>query len=604
MIRRSAIRVACLASLLLVLAVPATPAQETTYSVRAFLDPEGDVIETQPIRFVIVIEGDRNPTVPAPRVGNLTNLSILSGPNTKTNMSWINGRTSSKLELSYTLLPEGPGAASIPAVELTIDGRTYTTQPFAFTVSRAPAGRPQTQPQPGGSQRPEDDPSVIYLTTELGSTEAWVGQPISLDVTLYSVPRVTGFVWRRQPEFANFWVENVEFDPEADARRVRIDGRVFTAFPMDRKVLIPPSPGTFDIESYVGQIQVRVNRDNPSDWFRFGRSEQLLRKSEDRKLRVKPLPEAGRPEEFDGAVGSYTLEVSLDRDEARVNDAVALRAVVRGEGALRSVGPPALTSPADLKIMDPRVKESVVTARNGKIESSKTWEWIVVPLSPGEIELPPMQFHYFDPQSASYKRADGGTKKMTVLRSDEEPDTRIARGGVRLQRRDLAFIKPRRGPLTEEYPRAHERIGFRILLVLPLALAPLLIVAGRHRARLAQNHGLSRGRRARTKARRRLQAARKKIEQTDSATFHEEVARTLVEYLADRSDRSASGMTYDSADDVLLAKAVDDDLRRRFRSCLETCDFVRFVPEASKTERREELLTEVEQLIDELEKAW
>ena len=602
MSRRFAIPALCLVSLVLTLALPVAQADDT-YAVRAFLDPEGDVTETQPVRLVILIESERNPTVTPPRFGKLQNLSILSGPNTKTNMSWINGRTTSKLELSYTLLPEGPGPAAIPALELSLEGQTYRTQPFAFNVKKAPAGKP-TAPSDARSQRPQDDPSVIYLTTELGADEAWVGQPISLDVTLYSVPRVTGFVWRRQPDFANFWVENVQFDPEADARRIRADGRVFTAFPMDRKVLIPPSPGTFDIESYVGQIQVRVNRDNPSDWFRFGRSEQLLRKSEARKLKVKPLPQEGRPDDFNGAVGSYRLEVSLDRNEARVNDAVALRAVVRGEGALRSVGAPTFTVPADLKLMDPRVKESVVEARNGRIESTKTWEWIVVPLSPGEMQLPAMEFHYFDPQSASYKVADGGVKNLTVLRSDQEPDTRIARGGVRLQRRDLAFIKPLRGELTAEYPRVHERTGFRILFLLPLALCPVLIVLGRRHARLAQDHGLSRGRKARTKARRRLQAARKKVEQTESATFHEEVARTLVEYLADRSNRSASGLTYDSADEVLLAKGIDDDLRRRFRSCLETCDFVRFVPEASKTERREELLTEVEQLIDELEKAW
>ena len=55
---------------------------------------------------------------------------------------------------------------------------------------------------------------------------------------------------------------------------------------------------------------------------------------------------------------------------------------------------------------------------------------------------------------------------------------------------------------------------------------------------------------------------------------------------------------------MLAEHDVDSELRQRFRSCLETCDFVRFVPSASKAERREEVLQEATSLVDELERAW
>ena len=54
----------------------------------------------------------------------------------------------------------------------------------------------------------------------------------------------------------------------------------------------------------------------------------------------------------------------------------------------------------------------------------------------------------------------------------------------------------------------------------------------------------------------------------------------------------------------LSGRGIEDTLRRRFRSCLETCDFARFVPASGKVERRAEVLVEATELIDALERAW
>ena len=95
-----------------------------------------------------------------------------------------------------------------------------------------------------------------------------------------------------------------------------------------------------------------------------------------------------------------------------------------------------------------------------------------------------------------------------------------------------------------------------------------------------------------------------RADQVDAATFHEEVARALVEYVADRFNRSATGLTYDLADELLSQRNVDVELRRRYRACLETCDFARFVPASAKSERRSEVLEQALALLAELERAW
>jgi hypothetical protein len=75
----------------------------------------------------------------------------------------------------------------------------------------------------------------------------------------------------------------------------------------------------------------------------------------------------------------------------------------------------------------------------------------------------------------------------------------------------------------------------------------------------------------------------------------------LVDYVADRFDRSASGLTYDALDDLLASRDVDRDTRSELRGCLERCDFARYVPSSSERQDRTEVLEKAARLVDVLE---
>ena len=219
------------------------------------------------------------------------------------------------------------------------------------------------------------------------------------------------------------------------------------------------------------------------------------------------------------------------------------------------------------------------------------------------MRIPELRFPFFDPAREEYVVAGSGSLPLSVQKDDAAIGPASPRGEIHLQRRDLAFIKALRGDLSELTPRIHNQTFFLLLLFLPLLVVPLVILFGRRRARLRQDLGLARSRRAPARAKRRFRAARRKLQQVDAAAFHENVARTLVAYIADRFNRSAAGMTYDLADELLVSRDIAPELRRRFRSCLETCDFARYVPAASQSGRRSELLDEAVQVVAELEKA-
>jgi len=568
--------------------------------VRAFVRPAGDVTQDQTVRFVIQVDGGNSAEIP--QLSNLTNLRVIAGPERRSSTSWTNGRMSASYEVSYTLVPDGPGPAVIPAFSVQVGDRVHRTEAIRFDVKDAVQGAPA---QAGTAARPRPDGSSaadVFLRADLGAQDVWVGEAVPLSVSLFSAESVSSPSWVHLPSFSSFWVEDLEVDADAESYETRVEGRPYRVYPLLRKILVPQTAGAFEIEPYELQMQVtESDRRSRFGGFPFGRSSRIVRNSQPVTLHARSLPRNGRPDEFSGAVGAYTMKVELDRSDAAVNEAIGLTAVVEGEGFMKSASAPVLRVGPDFKVFDPEVEESFRVSR-GRMVSRKTWQWVLVPLAPGEIRAPELSFAWFDPTRERYDSARWTPPLLMVRRGDS--DARVPRQGeeIRVQRRDLAFIKPLRGSLGTGSARVHEQRLFLVALAAPLAWAPIVIVAGRRRARFRRDRGRVRASRARPVAKKRLDAAGRNLEATD-ASFHEDVARALVEYVADRFDRSAAGMTYDAADELLSSRGVEHELRVRFRGCLETCDFARFVPASGSTERRTEVLHDARALIDGLEKA-
>jgi len=584
----------------------ALPAVAADYQVRAFVEPAGRITDTQTLRLVVEVQGDELVQVSVPQLPALDNLRIVGGPSTSQSSVFnFDGTTSRRLttqQLIYTLLPGGPGPAEIPPIDVRVGSEVRRTEALRFEVEPGASGRPQPSPE-SAPARGSDDDVPVFVGARLGSKEVWVGEPVDADVTLYTATRVTDLRLVEEPSFTNFWVEDAKPDAVAESYRTTIDGKVYNAYPIVRKVLVPTTPGSFNLKPYGVQIQVsRSTGDAFRDFFANAGARNVVRRTEPLQLVVKPLPEERRPEDFSGAVGSFTLDAVADRASARVNDAVALRATLEGTGFLKSAPVPALQATPDLKVFEPKITESS-ELRSGKLHSRKTWEWIVVPLTPGELRLPALRYPVFDPATASYEVLEGEPLVLTVERGEAVADESIARGDVRLERRDINFIKLLRGPLLDRKPRVHQRAWYVALLVLPAALGPVIVLAGRRHAHYRRDHGLARARRARARARRRLQAASHLAARSQDGSFHEDVARALVDYLADRFDRAPSGLTYDVADDLLASRGVSAEVRRRLRTCLETCDFARYVSTPDDPQRREQIYRESSAVVDEIEKA-
>ena len=574
-------------------------AQTKPIEVLAYVQPGSGITDVTQVRLIIEVSGSRNPQIEDPQIGPLENLRMLRNrPAVERSTSFINGRVSSSYRLSYVLLPERVGPASIPALKIVVDGKTYITDPIRFEVTSSPK-----RPDASGSadDRRRSSGNVVFAETKLSRDEVWVGEPVMVTASIYSTLRVHDIAVAEIPSFSQFLATPVPVDINAETTQVEIGGRGYAVYAVRRDLLIPLGPGNYEIDPYTIQVQVQSRRDV---FDLFARGTSVLRRTEPKTLTVKVLP-PNAPAGFGGAVGRFEFRATLDRAEAAVNDAVALRVTVEGEGSLQAVDPPQWDAPPGVKVYDPEGKLET-DIRDGTLISRKSWEWVLVPLAPGDIALDTLEFVYFEPRRGVYRTASADPLRLAVVEGDGLPlaATSRDRSVISLDQKDIAFIKPLRGDaLAYTAPLLHQRGWFLSLAFMPLFWVPFFVWLGRRRDLLQRDLGLARGRRAKRRARKALREVKKQMA-GDGAAFHEEVARTLVGYVGDRFNRAPSGLTYKLADELLAGRGVDESVRRRFRSCLETCDFARFVPASAQAERRAEVLEEAIELIDTLERAW
>ena len=89
----------------------------------------------------------------------------------------------------------------------------------------------------------------------------------------------------------------------------------------------------------------------------------------------------------------------------------------------------------------------------------------------------------------------------------------------------------------------------------------------------------------------------------DGASFYSEVYRAMSSFLADRLNLDASELTTNQARQALASASVPSDLTNKVVGVFEACDFARFASGAQTDTDREDILSQTEDLIGELERA-
>ena len=165
----------------------------------------------------------------------------------------------------------------------------------------------------------------------------------------------------------------------------------------------------------------RGHRDFFFDFFNENRGKVLEKSISSKKayLKIKPLPREGRPKDFTGLVGEFSVIGGLSTRNLKVGDTTTLTVSIEGQGLTESLGKYSPTFPSHIKIYEDKpTNEQKYELRRGLL-SKRVHKFALVPTKTGTIDLQKITLSYFSPQKQKYVKVQVPLGKITVSPSSD-----------------------------------------------------------------------------------------------------------------------------------------------------------------------------------------
>ena len=526
------------------------------------------------VDFVMNKDGDNfNPP-------NFENFMVVGGPSQSINNSWVNGvRTYSKT-YSYFLAPKKRGKFTIGQSTIEIDGETYKTLPVSIEVTAA-IDKPKDPNDPNyiASQN-------IHLVAEVSKTNPYLNEAITVVYKLYISPNTGVDTWREldNPRYVDFWSQNINVK-ELKLVNSTYNGEDYRYVVLRKVVLYPQKTGKLNIEPLTLDVKVRVptNRRNI-----FGdRQMQVVHRTVaagSRTINVKPLPDAGRPIDFSGAVGSFNFEVTTNKDELKATEALQARVEVSGKGNLKLFDLPKLTLPSSLEVYEPEHKENVTTNLSG-MKGSIVDSYTIVPTFQGKYPIPSVSFSYFDLETKSYRTITSeelvidvteGPINTTTSSSAATDNTAANKQPISQGANQFLSFKTSTKLVSQEPSYFFKTKLFWSLFVAPFLAIPIAIFVRRKSDERKSDIIGNKIRTANRLAKKYLGDAKKAL--GNKEVFYNAMERALHNYLKSKLRIETSEFSKDKINELLLSKAVDESTIKSFIELLTSCELARYTP--------------------------
>ncbi len=367
------------------------------------------------------------PTVPS--VDGL-DVKSLGTPAHSTQITTINGHTttSTTQTFAYELTPQRAGKFQIPPITVNADGATQQTRAIEFVASKSETG------------------DLMFVEIAGKEKQIYVGQALDLTLKVWVRPysdrrlKITlseGDMWRlisERTEWGQFAVRLQQL-AQNDQRPVgketlRKDGdgveHSYYLYRVDATIY-PKRPGTIDADN------VKVVMNYPTA---LGRSRGLFANFFDdmpggpsgpfgdedggspfgsqltiqtvrplvghavvEPINVLPIPTAGRPANYRGAVGQYQIGIDATPTHVKSGDPINLLIGISGTGPMELVQAPPLSEIPELAADFKVPNEPLAGFVKG---DQKMFQASIRPRKQGITRIPSIPFSYFDPAAQKF----------------------------------------------------------------------------------------------------------------------------------------------------------------------------------------------------------
>ena len=540
-------------------------------------------------------------------------LSVLSGPMTSqsTSMSIINGKTSrsSTFGFTYILQADVEGTFNIGGASCTVDGKKITCPGFTITVEK---GTQQAQPQQpnayGGNSRQQQayaqpasssniDSKQLFARASISKSNPYQGEQVILTYKIYTQVSLSQYQIDKLPGNKGFWSEDLSKDGSVKQYSETVNGRNYQVAEIRRGALFGQESGKLTIEPLdldVLAIVQRQRRSTGSIWDLFDdpffNPTQAVEKhlsTNSLTVNVRPLP-GGAPDGFNGAVGKFSAKSGVDTREVRANEAITYRLTISGSGNLMLIDAPKLNFPKVFEVYDPQIDDKISRTNSG-ISGSRTFEWVLIPRSQGDYEIPAFDFAYFDPSTGKYATSHVDAISVHINKGDPNAMKNVTsnKSNVKLLNSDINYIQTG----ATHFETLNQKHGvewwFWTFLVLILGGAIVAILLGRRYQAQQQDIAGVRLRRATKEARKRLKKAAAHLYTGDDNSFYEEIYKAIWGCLADKYNIELSRLSSDTVHDCLVEKSVPEEQQQRIMKTLQDVYFARFAPGDAATKKQQ-----------------
>ncbi|WP_438961108.1 BatD family protein [Nonlabens sp.] len=524
------------------------------------------------VEFKMNVSGD-NFTPP-----NFEGFQVVSGPIQSFSQQWINGKGSVSKSYTYILKPNKTGRLKIKQAIMEHEGAEYKTIPFDIAVSSA-----VDDPKDANSQEITAS-TDIHLVAEVSKSNPYLNEPIKVVYKLYVANNTGVSGWNEidTPKYPDFWSLNVD-NRNAQVKNGTYLGQPYRYLQLREVVLYPQKTGELVIEPLTLDINVEVPT-NRRDF--FGRTifttKSKTVSAGSRKINVKPIPTAGRPASYTGAVGNFKFKVELDK--AQIEAGESLNAVVKvgGTGNLKLMELPQLKVPQSLEVYEPERKNAVKTSISG-MKGTISDTYVIVPQYGGKYVLPPVEFSYFDPKKEQFITVDSGETLIEVNGPAPAPGsntaTTTATGpGKNYIGNDaqFAFIKTTTNLVNKEQTYFFNSTGYWSVLGGSLLFIPIALMVRRKQESMASDVVGNRIRTANKLSKKYLSAAKKNLGNHEQ--FYISLEKSLHNYLKSKLHIQTAEMSKDRVSELLLERGATKETKKEFIELLASCEFARYTP--------------------------
>ncbi|WP_214070718.1 BatD family protein [Mucilaginibacter sp. dw_454] len=520
---------------------------------------------------------------------DLVDFQLLSGPNVSNSMEFINGKATSSSSVSYILAPMRVGTFTIGSASVVVNGKKLSSNPIKITVIK----RKATQQNNGGNVTGADQTQgnnvdlskLLFLRSDIDKNNVYQGQPIVLTYRIFTRVDILQNQTNKMPDLTGFWNEDVKQTQPAQFRIGTYKGERYNIADLKQIILFPEHAGNITIDPFEMTFLARV-QSSPRDFMDqfFGGNTQEINypaKSLPVVVHVKPLPEAGKPTGFAGAVGKFNIEASIDKDHLKANEPINYKIKISGFGNIKLLKDLSPNFPADFEKYDPKITDTVTQNAYGSA-GNRIYNYLIIPRHKGDYTIDPVKFSYFNPATGRYVSLTTRGFKIKVEKGLHEENVTAISGDnqedVKLLSKDIRYIKTGSPELRDTGEGFFGSAGFYLLLL----LGPLLCVgAFAYRNQMRRNNAdivNVKSRRAGKVAAKHLAIANKELQTNNTHAFYEAVFKGLYGYLSDKLNISYADLDRETIAAALRARSVKEETTNELLDTLDLCEMARYAP--------------------------